>query len=367
MRNNRGISTYKAPAWVLRLGTDDTAGPLHREEMEIQAPADDELIIKTLVGSWEGNMDHAYRRDPIDLCVTRNEPRVVIGNAGVVQVEQCGSKVRTVREGDVGMLICNGTPDPDGYPIDIFAYDSAGTAGLLAQRTKIKAHQIIPLPAGTTGLATWAAFSLRFITAWSNWKAAYACWRSQMNKAPEDSFVLSWGGGVGLAEILLARHFGFNVAFIASKPRRLQFLKELDITTFDRSRVHENGATDFLASIRQFTRGRGVDICIDNIGGETTRHTSKIMARQGVIATCGWKAGVTVPCARAIECINRRIWVHTHYASYQEGLESIDFALKNKWRPSFIDPIWQWSEIPLLAEQYSTGQIDDYFPLFYGS
>jgi len=108
-----------------------------------------------------------------------DEAKVVIDNAGVVEVIGVGSSASTVREGDRGSLFCNGTPDEHGYPMRIFGYDAPGTIGVLAKTTKLKERQFVRISEGSRhSLEQWAAFSLRYVTAWANWNIAWGCFRT---------------------------------------------------------------------------------------------------------------------------------------------------------------------------------------------
>src|SRR6185436_4621492 len=119
-------------------------------------PGPEEALVSPLFGCMEGNMGHAVDRRPIDLCLARGEARVVVGNAGV-----------------------------------------------LAKQTRMHQKQLIPIPQKTAyPLEQWAAFSLRYVTAWSNWELAYGTLRLLPNDTalphPE---VWGWGGGVSLGEL----------------------------------------------------------------------------------------------------------------------------------------------------------------------
>ena len=118
----------------------------------------------------------------------------------------------------------------------VTAYDAPGTMGLLAKRIKVTEGNLLPIPQPTRfSLAQWAAFSLRYPTAWASWKLAYGCWRQQMS---EDDlavpFVWAWGGGVALAELTLANYFGARTAMVASSPERLALIAKMGITAIDR-------------------------------------------------------------------------------------------------------------------------------------
>ncbi len=375
-------------AWVLyegeKTGSHEPA-VLHREPFEIDGLSDEEVFVEPLYGCWEGNMTHALERKPIDICRQRNEEKVVIGNAGVVRILKCGSKVTTVKEGEMALLFCNGTWDKFGYPIKIFGYDAERTVGLLSRQTKLHQFQVIPLPKNTRySLQQWAAFSLRHVTAWSNWYLAYHTWRIQMTE--EDCpapYVWGWGGGVSYAELALAKFYGCRVAMLSANDERLCEFKRMGIIPIDRRQFpnldfddqryqidqeYKRGYLDserkFLAVVNELTEGLGVSIFIDYVGSPVIRATLKALARQGVVTTAGWKHGMTISTYRAIECINRHQHVHTHYARYAQGRAAVRFGEETGWMP-MLDGHREYTfdEIPQLARDYSEGKCS-YFPIF---
>jgi NADPH:quinone reductase-like Zn-dependent oxidoreductase len=362
------VEVIETEAWVLHRG-DPASGPgqLVREPFTFSGLGAEEVLAEPLYGCWEGNMDHAVRRVPVDVCALRGEDRVVLGNAGVVQIVATGRAVTTVREGDVAIVFCNGVPDAYGYPTAILGYDAPGTMGVLARRTKLAQHQVIPVPHGSpASLAAWAAFSLRYVTAWANWQVAWGCWQTQMRGVPPDEvFVCGWGGGVSLAELTLARAMGCRTAMIASTPARLALLRALGIEAIDRRTfAPDSFEDDFLAALRGWTGGRGVSIFIDNLGANY-RSTLKALGRQGVIATSGWKRGMNFSTVRAMECIARHLHVFTHYARYAEGQAAVGFALEHGWTPPLEgERRHAWDAIPQLASDYAAGAIDSYFPIY---
>ncbi|ACY15458.1 zinc-binding alcohol dehydrogenase family protein [Haliangium ochraceum] len=361
------MKTITTEAWVLRPAEEGSKlGPLRLETFTLPPLAPEEVLVRPIFGCWEGNMDHAVRRSPVDLCSTREEPAVVIGNAGVVQVVEAGEKVTSVAAGDVCLLFCNGVWDAQGYPVRIFGYDAPGTVGVLAKTTKMHHRQLIRIPHDSPfSLRQWAAFSLRYITAWANWRVAYACWRSQMPEVPADeAFVCGWGGGVALAELSLARAEGFSVAMVTSKQARIELLHSMEIDAIDRSQWEDaRFGTEFLKEVKQRSSGRGVSIFIDNLG-ISYKTTLRALARQGVITTSGWKHGMSLAHSRAMECIGRHIHVHTHYARYEEGEAAVRFANEHGWMAPVADQTFGWAEIPELADAYARGAIDTYFPIF---
>lgn len=347
---------------------------------------ENEVLTEPLYGCWEGNMSHAIERKPVDIARQRGEEKVVIGNAGVVRILEKGSAVTTCEVGDVCIVFCVGEIDKRGYPEKILGYDAPGTMGVLAKRAKMPGHSVIPIPKNSKfSLPQWAAFSLRYVTAWSNWKVALNCWKSQVDDfEPSEEYVLAWGGGVSYAEALLALHEGFNVAMITSNDARKASIEADGMTAIDRRafpalhfdpvayRKDADYKSDYLKSeeaftkaVEEFTGGHDVSILIDYLGLPVYRASLKVLARQGVITTAGWKDGMVLTNYRAIECISRHIHVHTHYANYKEGLEAVKFAEAKGWMPDLSnDKVYDFEDVPQLKRDYDDGLIDSYFPIF---
>lgn len=331
-------------------------------------------------------MTHALIRRPIDICRQREEPRVVIGNSGVVRVLQPGGNVSDLHEGDLCLVFCNGIWDSHGYPLKIYGYDAAGSIGLLARRTKLHRKQLIPLPRNTRfSLQQWAAFSLRYVTAWANWNRAYVCLQNMRGDCDQQElFVWGWGGGTTFAELQLAKHFGCSVTMMASKPSRLDLLANCAMDTVDRRcfpdlqfcprRYREEGdyrerylesERAFLGLVEQRTAGEGVSIFVDFIGQPVARVTAKSLARPGVVTTAGWKEGMHVETVRAIECMNWHAYVHTHYARYADGLEAVRFAEETGWLPPIPgDELCPWEKIAQLGCAHAEGRVESFFPLY---
>lgn len=366
-------ATLTTEAWVLHRADPAGGRPagLVREPWQIPAPGRHQVLTRPLVGCWEGNMDHALRRSPVDVCALRGEDRVVLGNAGVVEVLETGPDVRDLRPGDRCLVFCNGVWDEHGYPELILGYDAPGTTGVLARLTTLHERQLVRLPGnGTEGghtPAQWAAFSLRHITAWANWQVAWGCYRAQLPEAdPRQVHVWAWGGGVAVAELALARDLGCRTAMLTSSPERAALLRTMGIEPIDRASFGTAGRgfeQDFLAAVAEHTGGRGVSVFIDNLGVHP-RATMKALARQGVLTTSGWKHATTVPLLRAMACQNRHLFVHTHYARHAEGRAAVAYAVRHGWLPRAGDDMYGWDEIPRLAEDYAAGRTTGYFPTF---
>lgn len=379
--------TMKSEAWVLNTGVKGAPPELTalvREDFEFREPGASECLVSPLFGCMEGNMGHVVERKPVDICVERNEPKIVVGNAGVVRVEQVGADVTTVQAGDNAILFCNGIEDPFGYPERIFGYDAPDTIGMLTKTGRVAGHQLIPIPKDSKySLEQWAAFSLRYITAWSNWELAYGTLRLQLDEEelPKPQ-VWAWGGGVSLGECALAKHYGCDAVQIASTDTRLETIKSLGITPvdrrefkdlyYDKSRFRKDedytakySAAEkvFLGKVAELTGGKNVNIFLDYVGVPVLRATLKALARNSVLATAGWKEGMKIDLVRASECIARHQHINTHYARYRQGVDAVAFAEKHGWLPPLDERVYEWDEIPELFDDYRADRVG-WFPIY---
>jgi NADPH:quinone reductase-like Zn-dependent oxidoreductase len=385
------MSSITTEAWVLYAGSSREASGngdlsnLKRESFSFPDITDTEALVEPIYGCWEGNMTHAMERRPVDICHQRGEEKVVIGNAGLVRVIKTGKSVNNVKEGDLCLLTGIGVKDDFGFMVKAFGYDARDTVGLLAKQTKMPADILIPMKKDTKySLKQWAAFSVRYITAWANWKMAYGCYRLAISEQEYPSpHVWGWGGGVAIAELQLAREAGCQVAMIASKDERLEMIRRKGITPIDRRlfmdlyfdeerfnadsayrKAYKRSERKFIEVMNEHTNGRGVSIFIDYIGAPVLRATLKALARPGVVTTAGWKCGMNIPLVRAVECINWHTHIHTHYARPSEAVEAVEFAEKSGWLPDLDADAYSWDDIPQLAYDYANEKVSTYFPLF---
>jgi NADPH:quinone reductase-like Zn-dependent oxidoreductase len=382
------MKSIKTDAWVLEagpLGTDsDGPGQLVRRTFCFDPPDETEVLAEPLYGCWEGNMTHALARAPVDICRMRREPEIVLGNSGIVRVTKVGKQVEGVAEGDICGLMPAGKLDAHGYFDKIIGYDAVGSMGLLAKQVKLPGFAVVPLPksSGVT-LKQWACTSIRYGTAWSNWKAAYGCWKV-MAPAVKDVYVLAWGGGTAFAELTLAKQHGCHVAMVCSSDARASYLRANGIHPIDRREfsglsydaqkietdrayrhTYRKAEAVFLRRVRELTDDAGASIFVDNVGEPVSRATLLALGRPGVLTTVGWMGGTNIAYQRPIECMARRVHVHTHATRMDEALESID-AIVSGWVPPLApdEPVCDFDDIPELAQAALNGTEPSYFPLY---
>src|SRR5438105_2426509 len=126
-------------AWVLHQGPyrrepDQTEfAQLQLEPLSFPDIEEHQVLVEPIFGCWEGNMNHALQRHPIDICRQRKEGRVVIGNSGVVRVLRPGPSVPNLKEGDLCLIFPNAVWDDLGFMEKAYAYDARQTIGVLAK------------------------------------------------------------------------------------------------------------------------------------------------------------------------------------------------------------------------------------------
>lgn len=98
----------------------------------------------------------------------------------------------------------------------------------------------------------------------------------------EVALIHAGAGGVGIAAIQMAKQAGARVLATASSNERLERLKELGLDD-----GINYAADDFVEECRRLTGGRGVDVIVDSIGGETLQRSLAALAYRGRCISVG--------------------------------------------------------------------------------
>jgi NADPH:quinone reductase-like Zn-dependent oxidoreductase len=106
-------------------------------------------------------------------------------------------------------------------------------------------------------------------------------------RAGETLLVHSAGGGVGIAAIQLARQSGVTIIGTASSGKH-DFLESIGV-----DHCVDYRSEDFEARVRQITRGRGVELAIDAVGGSSFKKSFRALAPSGRLGLFGMSAVVT--------------------------------------------------------------------------
>ena len=98
----------------------------------------------------------------------------------------------------------------------------------------------------------------------------------------ETVLVQAGASGVGLAAVQLAKRAGATVLATASSDDRLERLKDYGM---DHGINYRTG--DFVAETMELTKGRGVDLVVDSVGGKTLEGSVSALAYRGRISWVG--------------------------------------------------------------------------------
>jgi NADPH:quinone reductase-like Zn-dependent oxidoreductase len=353
-------------------------------DYELPEMTDHHVLAEPVVGAWEANMTHCLERQPIDVCRIRREASIVLGNSGVVRIVKAGAAVTTCQVGDLCLIVPIGSCDERGHMTKVFGYDQPNMMGILAKQSVLHELNVTPLPSPTMyPLERWAGFSVRYATAWENWKLCYNVWKAQHDFENWPLPHLSgWGGGVTLAMAQLAQAEGCEASIVASTDYRLNLLQELGLQTidrrdfpdlaFDESRYEERAyrtrylrsEKQFLSEIERVTNGQGVSIFVDNIGGPVFRASLRALSRLGILTTSGWKDGKVLQYDRTFTTFNRQILLHVHGCRRDEGLKAVEYAEEHGWLPPPGAEVYDWEDVPQLADDFAAGRIESYTPVY---
>jgi synaptic vesicle membrane protein VAT-1 len=106
-------------------------------------------------------------------------------------------------------------------------------------------------------------------------------------KRGETVLVHSAGGGVGIAATQIAKHLGARVIGTASAGKHAE-LRALGI-----DHLIDYRTEDFEARTREITGGRGVELILDAVGGESWKKGYRMLAPTGRLGMFGISAAVT--------------------------------------------------------------------------
>ena len=225
----------------------------------------------------------------LDLWVGRGLPGIDIrypaisGSDGAGVVEAAGAGVDPAWVGQ-RVLLNAAVPKPDPArpglrptPADIVMIGEHGP-GCLAEKFVAPVGNVLEI--GDSDPVAAAAFGLTHLTAW-RMMVTQAGLRAGMVV-----LITGIGGGVALAALAIARHFGCETIVTSRHQSKLDRARALGAT----HAVLDTGA-DWSREVRSLSARRGVDLCVDSVGKSIHGSCIKSLARGGTYATCGATTG----------------------------------------------------------------------------
>jgi synaptic vesicle membrane protein VAT-1 len=141
-------------------------------------------------------------------------------------------------------------------------------------------QQVFARPAGMTALEG-AAIPVNYFTAWQLIVVMGAL------KRDETVLVHSAGGGVGIAATQIAKHLGADVIGTASAGKHPE-LRALGV-----DHLIDYRTEDFEKRTREITHGRGVELVLDAVGGESWKKGYRVLAPTGRLGMFGVSAAAS--------------------------------------------------------------------------
>ena len=160
---------------------------------------------------------------------------------------------------------------------DVFA---ATRFGGYADTVCVPVKQVFARPPGMSAMDA-AAIPVNYFTAWQLVVAMGGL------KSNETVLIHSAGGGVGLAATQIAKHIGAQVIGTASAA------KHAELRTLGVDHLIDYRTEDFETRTREITRGRGVELILDAVGGESWKKGYRVLAPTGRLGMFGISAAVT--------------------------------------------------------------------------
>jgi putative PIG3 family NAD(P)H quinone oxidoreductase len=156
------------------------------------------------------------------------------------------------------------------------------TGGGYAEYCVTPAVQCLPVPQGLD-LVQAAALPETFFTVWTN---VFERGRLQ---AGETLLVHGGSSGIGTTAIQLAHAFGSPVFVTVGSEEKARVCEELGA-----ERAIDYRKEDFVAVVKELTRGRGVDVILDMVGGDYVQRNLSALAVEGRLVYIAFLRGAKV-------------------------------------------------------------------------
>lgn len=195
-----------------------------------------------------------------------SELPAIPGCDGAGIIDRAGAKVRHLAEGD---------------EVYFFHGGLGGKTGNYAEYIVLDERFVARKPA-SIDFQQAAAAPLVLLTAW---EALYD--RARLTKG-NTVLIHAGAGGVGHVAIQLAKHSGARVCTTISSEEKAKFVQELGA-----DHVINYRTQDFVEEVLNWTEGKGVDIAMDNVGGQLVETTFPAVKPYGDIVTLLQPAGDT--------------------------------------------------------------------------
>ena len=152
--------------------------------------------------------------------------------------------------------------------------------GSLAEQTALRANGVHKLAEGISAGGAAAALV--------NYGTSWFALHDRGHLAEGETLLVHAGmGGVGSAAVQLGQIAGARVIATAGGPEKTALLEEMGVELA----IDYRETPDFVDLIRTHTNGRGVDVCLDPVGGDVFDRSRRCMAWDGRLLVIGFTSG----------------------------------------------------------------------------
>lgn len=194
--------------------------------------------------------------------------------------------------------------------------------GGMAELVTVPAANVFKMPA-----------NLSFEEAAAPLLVATTCWRMLFKRASlrpgQTVLVVGAGGGVNSLTIQLARQAGAVVYALSSSKDKLEKAQELGAHFV----VDYTKTTNWPIEIMKLTKGRGVDVVIDNVGASTFAKSLRAVTRGGCIVTVGNTSGAEVTFDNRLLFTKQASLIGSTMGSKQDFIDAMEFLWSNNIKP----------------------------------
>ena len=172
---------------------------------------------------------------------------------------ECAGTVLATGEGVAGIATAEGVPGI-GAGDRVAAFGATNDPGFYAERAVVPATSVVPVP-DEVDLAQAACLPVAWLSAW------YALRRLAELQPGETAVIHAAASGVGSAAVQIAAAAGATVIATAGSAEKVAWARSLGAGTgLDTSAL---GRDQVLEGIAAATGGRGADVVLDTVGGDT--------------------------------------------------------------------------------------------------
>ncbi|MCX7621001.1 MAG: NADPH:quinone oxidoreductase family protein [Acidimicrobiales bacterium] len=267
-------------------------------------------------------------------------------NTVVIDVEACGLNFADI-------LLCRGTYQERPTPPFTPGLEVAGTVvaadpscqlgpgqrvvgspllpfGGAAHRALARADEVFIVPPSLSSVEA-AALHITYQTAW------IGLHRRAGLQPGETVLVHAAAGGTGAAAVQVAKAADATVIATAGGPEKVARARALGADL-----VLDYRTDDFVPAVLEATGGRGADVVVDPVGGETFERSTRCIAWEGRILVLGAASGDYAPARTNHVMVKNYSVVGLHWGGYRtrapEIVEQAHRAIMELHRRGAIDP-----------------------------